>query len=73
MTPRTTIRYQRALAGQEPAEALSTAERWRLMRTLCGWGWTDHQIAVHTLWSTYTVARIRHQLGITANAQRGAA
>lgn len=73
MTPRTTIRYQRALASHEPAEALSTAERVRLMRTLCGWGWTDHQIAVHTLWSTYTVTRIRDQLGLAVNVQKGAA
>lgn len=73
MTVRATIRYQRALAGHEPAEALTTGERERLMQTLCGWGWTDHQIAVHTLWSTYTVTRIRERLGLTVNVQKGAA
>lgn len=67
MTPRTTIRYQRALAGHEPAEALSTPERDRLMRMLCGDGWTDVHIAVHTLWSVYTVVRIRERLGLKPN------
>lgn len=66
-------RLHRALDGLEPAEVLPPAERDRLMRILCGYGWTDVQIAVHTLWSTYTVGRIRERLGLAANVQKGAA
>lgn len=68
-----TVRLRRALAGLEPAEVLPPAERDRLMRILCGYGWTDMHIAVHTLWSTYTVVRIRERLGLAVNVQKGAA
>ncbi len=68
MTRRTTIRYRKALDGIEPAETLSTAQRARLMRVLVGLGWTDVHIAVHTLWTVYTVIRIRERLGLKPNA-----
>lgn len=67
------LRLRRALDGLEPAEVLPPAERDRLMRILCGYGWTDVHIAVHTLWTTYTVVRIRERLGLIANVQKGAA
>lgn len=73
MTARITIRYRKALDGREPAESLSTPERERLMRVLCALGWTDVHIAVHTLWTVYTVVRIRERLEIVANVRKGAA
>lgn len=72
MTARTTLRYRRVLAGQDPAEVLPPAERDRLMRVLCGRGWSDVHIAVHTLWSTYTVVRLRQRLGLVADVHKGA-
>jgi len=62
-------RLRRALAGLDPAEMLPPAERDRLVRILCARGWTDIHIAAHTLWSTYTVGRIRDRLGIEPNRE----
>lgn len=73
MTARITIRYRKALDGRAPAESLSPPERERLMRVLCALGWTDVHIAMHTLWTVYTVVRIRERLEIVANVQKGAA
>jgi len=69
MTARVTIRYRKALDGREPAESLSSPERERLMRVLCALGWTDVHIAMHTLWTVYTVVRIRERLGLVQNKQ----
>jgi hypothetical protein len=66
--------YAGCLSGQLPAEALSTADRDRLVRLLHRRGWTDTQIAVHTSMTTYTTVRIRSRLGLSPNdAQKGAA
>ena len=60
--------YRRALRGELPAEALSnTGDREQLVHELWTAGWTDVQIASHTRWSSYTVARIRERLGHVAN------
>jgi hypothetical protein len=57
------LRFQRAVDGLDPAEILSPADRTRLMLLLVEhWRWSDRQIASHTKWSLYTVARIREQL-----------
>lgn len=62
--------YRLALAGRMPGEALNGPWRGRLMAELVGSGWTDEQIAVHTLWTTYTVARIRTAMGLAANHEQ---
>lgn len=54
--------YARCLSGAAPAEALTTADRDRLVHTLWKRGWTDAEIASHTFMSTYTTARIRSRL-----------
>lgn len=66
-------RYNLALAGRMAAEALEGTDRDRLLAVLHARGWTDLHIAVHTLWSTYTVARIRERMGLLPNRQSGAA
>jgi hypothetical protein len=63
-------RYNAALSGTLPAEALDGAWRGLLIAELVGAGWTDEQIAVHTLWTEYTVARIRTAMGLTANHEQ---
>ena len=60
----------RVLAGHDPAEALDGYERDRLFRILHRRGWTDLEIATHTRWSTYTVARIRERLNLPPNVSR---
>lgn len=65
--------YRKALRGELPAEALTnTGDREQLIHELWTAGWTDLQVAVHTRWTSYTVARIRERLGHAANhtAQR---
>lgn len=78
--PRTTLQphlYAAALAGHEPAEALTTSDRHRLVAQLHRAGWTDADVAVHTALTTYTAARIRNTLGLPPNRElastRGAA
>lgn len=74
-------RYWAALGGDEPAEALTTADRARLVGLLHAWGWTDVQVAAHTRMTTFTSAEIRTRLGLPPNpgnsvpvpAARGAA
>lgn len=56
--------YQLCWDGVLPAEVLDTKERGRLVSDLWGHGWTDAEIAAHTLMTTYTTARIRAQLGL---------
>lgn len=65
-----TVRYQRALAGHEPAESLTTREREQLVRALWTAGMTDVEIATHTHLTTYTAARIRARLGLAAHQAR---
>ena len=64
--------YERALAGDEPAEALDTDLRELLVTTLHARGWSDVQIAAHTRQTTYTTARIRARLDLPANPARPA-
>jgi len=60
-------RYRRALAGDEPAEALLHPDRARLVLILHTRGLPDAHIASHTRMTTYTTARIRSSLGLAAN------
>jgi hypothetical protein len=74
--PRTTLQphlYAAALAGHEPAEALTTSDRRRLVAQLHRAGWTDADIAVHTALTTYTAARIRDGLDLPPNTAEAAA
>lgn len=50
--------------GELPAEVLDTADREELIYELWLRGWTDVEIAAHTMLSTYTTARIRERLGL---------
>ena len=59
--------YERALAGDEPAEALDIDLRELLVSTLHERGWSDVQIAAHCRMTTYTTGRIRDRLGLPAN------
>lgn len=60
--------------GRLPAEVLTTADRERLVADLWELGWTDAEIAAHTLMTTYTTARIRQRLELPPRAMiQGAA
>jgi hypothetical protein len=59
--------YRLALAGREPAEALTTEDREHLIRTLVEDGWTDLEIADHTRTRQFVVARIRDRIGLRPN------
>lgn len=59
--------YKLARLGVEPAEALPTFDRRRLVTELHRLGWTDVAIAAHTRMTTYTTARIRDALGLLPN------
>lgn len=62
------ILMQGAYRGDEPADALPTAERHALVRVLHRRGMTDVEIAKRLRLSTYTAARIRGAiLGLEAN------
>jgi hypothetical protein len=71
------LQYRAAWEGDEPAEALTTDDRHRLVTDLHDLGWDDDRIAQHTRMTTYTTARIRGSLGLLPNArpsvQEGAA
>lgn len=69
-TPRRTRRYERALAGDIPADELPTSERAQLVAELHILGWTDADTAAHTRMTTYTTARIRARLGLRAHHAR---
>lgn len=56
------LQYRAALNGREPAEALTTRDRARLVAALTVRGWTVQRIAEHTRMTTYTTARIRDRL-----------
>lgn len=57
-------RFEQALAGHLPGEALSPYDRRVLVSTLVGRCMTDREIAEHTKWTDYTVVRIREHLGL---------
>lgn len=66
--PGTEVLYRAARLGREPAEALATADRWRLVAELHRLGWSDVQIAEHCRMTLYTTARLRADLlGLPAN------
>lgn len=58
---------QACLRGEMPAEVLTTEDREHLVHTLWKRGWTDAEIASHTLMTTYTTARIRSRLKLAAH------
>lgn len=57
-------RFQQALSGRLPGEALSPYDRRVLMSTLVGRCMTDREISELTKWTDYTVVRIREHLGL---------
>jgi len=61
------FQWRAACAGSVPAELLPTKDREDLIWDLHELGWTDVEIATHTMLSTYTTARIRTRLGLVAN------
>lgn len=62
--------YRHALRGQLPAEALTNrGDREQLIHQLWQAGWTDTQIAAHTMWTSHTVERIRDRLNLAANVE----
>lgn len=63
------VAWSLALAGDWPAEALSTADRQALVLVLHQQGWTDVEIAAHTRMTTYTTGRIRARLGLAPNTR----
>lgn len=73
------IRYAMAFAGREPAEALTTRDRWRLVAELHRTGLTDVEVAAHTRMTTHTAARIRNAMSLPVrqrmarHSRRGAA
>lgn len=68
-----THRYNAAYAGEIPGEVLSLKDSDRLVAELHDLGWSDVEIATHTRWSTYTVARKRGRIGLQPNQPKGAA
>ena len=56
--PAQPLLYRLALAGAEPAEALTTADRCRLVTALLAQGWPLQRIAGHCRMTSYTTARI---------------
>lgn len=69
--PDNPLQYRAALDGGEPADALTEADRHRLVTQLHAGGWTDVEIARHTRMTTYTTVRIRDDLlGLPVNPGR---
>lgn len=60
-------RFTAALAGREPAEALCSADRLRLVGQLHRAGYTDVEVASRCRMSTYTAARLRTALRLPPN------
>lgn len=56
--------FREAMRGDLPAEALTPYDRRVLMAALVRRGMTDREIAAHTQWTDYTVARIRDFIGL---------
>lgn len=67
------LAFRLAVTGELPADALDTHDREQLVGELWRHGWTDREIAEHTLMSTYTTARIRTRLGLDPRTTREAA
>lgn len=63
------LQYQAARLGLEPAEALVSGDRHRLVAELHGLGWDDQRIAAHTRMTTYSTARIRGALGLLPSSR----
>lgn len=63
-------RLRAALAGELVGEALDPQDHQQLVCELHAAGFDDVELAEHTGWSTYTVGRIREQLGLAANGGR---
>jgi hypothetical protein len=59
--------WKAACAGRVPAEVLPVKDREDLIWDLHELGWTDVEIAAHTMQTSYTVGRIRERLGLSAN------
>ena len=60
--------YRHALRGQLPAEAITNrGDREQLVHTLWAAGWSDVEIATHTMWTSHTVERIRDRLELPPN------
>ncbi|WP_206489314.1 hypothetical protein [Rhodococcus sp. KRD162] len=57
-------RFEQALAGRLPGEALSPYDRRVLVSTLVRRCMTDREISELTKWTDYTVVRIREHLGL---------
>lgn len=58
-----------AYRGEIPGEELPRRDREDLIYDLWALGWSDAQIAAHTLWTEHTVERIRGRLGLNANTE----
>lgn len=56
--------YLAALAGDVPAEVLSTNDRGALVAELVRYGMDDARIAKHTGWSYLTARRVRESRNI---------
>lgn len=56
------LQYRAALAGREPAEALTTRDRHRLVALFIDAGMSDVEIANRTRMTTYTANRIRREV-----------
>lgn len=65
-------RYNACMAGRLPAESLPLRDADLLIKALHGMGWTTEEIADHTRWSTYTVARKIARLGLQLNTEDAA-
>ncbi|MER7078160.1 MULTISPECIES: hypothetical protein [Bacteria] len=66
-------RRRHCAAGHWPAEALTPAERERLVAELHDRGLTDREIADHCRMSTFTAGRILDRLGLAPNPSKDTA
>lgn len=69
-TPDEPTRYALALAGREPAEALTTRDRWRLVAEMHRAGMTDQAMAARARMTVFTAARIREGMGLRPRRDR---
>ena len=64
MPPKDPRKFADALAGREPADALSCRDRRLLVSHLHDCGFDDRAVAALTRMTLYTAARIREELGL---------